>query len=148
MSIYQDPRWKRKKTTLGLIHNITLSKKLLEEGKITREFEDMLSNLTLEEIIALKLELSSKILHSTFIGAPLWYNLHLIVKDAVLKYAYSMANSASEAASLLGLPKYKFRGLLFKFRTENYFKTMIYRNKKKKTIDVVSFTDKETDIFP
>lgn len=148
MSVYEDPRWKQQKIKLGLLHNITLSKKLREEGKITLEFEDMMSNLTFEEIMALKLELSSKLLHSTFIGAPLWYNLQHIAKDAVLKYAYSVANSAREAAALLGIPKYKFRKLLFKYRTENYFKSMIYRNKKKKTIDVKSFIDKESDLTP
>ena len=145
MSIYEDPRWKYTKEKIGLIRNVTISRKLYEEGKITKDFENILSNLTFEEIIALKLELSSKMLKSTFIGAPLWYNLQYIVKDAVLKYAYSIANSSREAAALLGLPKYKIRKLLYKYRTENYFKMMIYRNRKKKHEDVTVFYDKETE---
>ena len=41
----------------------SISKKLKRERRITEEFEVMLNNLSLEEIIALKLELASKILN-------------------------------------------------------------------------------------
>lgn len=146
--LYEDPRWMQNKERLGLLTNITLSRKLRGEKRITPEFEDMLSNLTFEEIIALKLELSSKMLHSTFIGAPLWYSLQHIVKDAVLKYAYSVANSAREAAALLGLPKCQLRGLLYKYRTENYYKVMLLHNKKKWLKDTKSFIDKEAELTP
>lgn len=148
MSSYTDPRWVQRKEELGLLTGITMSSKLRGEKKITPELEDMISNLSLEEVIALKLELSSKMLHSTFIGVPLWYNLQYIARDAVLKYAYSMSNSAREAAAFLGINKYKLRGLLFKYRTENYFKTLLLHNKKRWVKDVKTFEDKEIDLIP
>jgi hypothetical protein len=148
LSVYADPKWIQKKEKIGLLTNVTMSRKLRGEKKITSEFEDMLSNLSLEEIIALKLELSSKMLKTTFIGVPLWNNLQYIVKDAVLKYAYSMANSAREAAAFLGISKYKLRGLLFKYRTENYFKMLIKYNKKRWDKETGSFRDKDFDLIP
>ncbi len=145
MSIYADPKWMKRKARIGLLNNVTLTRKLRIEGKITPEFEDMMSNLTLEDIIGLKLELSSKLIKSTFIGAPLWNNLVYICKDAVLKYAYSMANSAREASAFLGIPKWKLRLLLYRFRTENYFKTLIIQNKRKKNKDIMIAFDHNFD---
>ena len=49
--------WKRKKTRKGRNTYYSLSKKLRQEKKSNDEFEVMMGNLTLEELIGLKLEL-------------------------------------------------------------------------------------------
>ena len=56
----------------------SISKKLKRNKLITEDFEVMLNNLSLEEIIALKLELSSRTLNSKMYGFNLWKNLSTI----------------------------------------------------------------------
>jgi hypothetical protein len=149
MSVYADPRWQRRKDRLGLLSGFTLSSKLRNEGKVSPEFEDMMSNLTFEEVIALKLELSSKMLKTTFIGAPLWNNLIFICKDAILKYAYAMSNSSREASALLGIPKFKLKRLLYRFRTENYYRVLLQHKKRDKQKDVRNtFREEYSEIDP
>ena len=52
--------WKKKKRVQGKNKNHSLSKKLKQDKKITEEFEVMMNNLSLEELIGLKLELAAK----------------------------------------------------------------------------------------
>jgi hypothetical protein len=99
----------------------SLLKKLRNEGKINEEFEILLSNLTLEEIIAIKLELSSKTLGSPLYGVPLWTSLNNIVQDAVLKFAVSTTYTSSEAARFLGIDQKNLYPLVKKFKILDYF---------------------------
>ena len=113
--------WKKTKRTQGKNRNHSLSKKLRKENKITHSFEIMLNNLTLEEIIGLKLELAAKAAGGLLYGHPIWYSLPNLVKDAVLKYAYSATKTKMEAARFLGFSKNKFNELVKKYHTESYF---------------------------
>ena len=110
------------KKTKGKNKHSSLSKKLQRDGKSTDEFEVMLNNLSLEEVIGLKLELAAKAAGGMLYGLPLWYSLKNITNDAVLKYAYSAAASKMEAARFLGLDKTRFNRLLKKYQIESYFK--------------------------
>jgi hypothetical protein len=76
---------------------------LKKSKSIDGEFFDVLSSLSLEEIICLKLELASMFVKNKIYGVPLWHNLTQIVKEAVFNYAHSVSESPSEAAMLLGL---------------------------------------------
>ena len=51
--------WKRKRSYTGKNEKYNLSRKLRQEGRINETFEITLANLTLEEVIGLKLQLSS-----------------------------------------------------------------------------------------
>ena len=54
----------------------SLSNKLRKEGKSSEEFEILFNNLSLEEVIGLKLELASKFgLKGKMYGLPIWYSL-------------------------------------------------------------------------
>lgn len=106
-------------------------KKLRKEGKINEQFEVQLGNLTLEEIIAIKLELSSRTLNSPLYGLPLWQSLINIVQDAVLKFAISSTNTSSEAARVLGIDQKNLVPLIKKFKIYDYFGSR-KRNLKKK----------------
>lgn len=77
--------------------------KLRKEKKSNKRFEVMLSNISLEDIIALRLELASISMGGKFFNLPLWLTLHQIVRDALLKYVVSVAKSQREAAYFLGV---------------------------------------------
>ena len=91
------------------------------ERKSNEEFEIMLNNLSLEEIIALKLELSTKQLSSRMYSFPIWNNLLYIVQDAVIKYALSATRTQAEAMRFLGLKESHFHELKKKYKPEDYF---------------------------
>ena len=99
----------------------SISNKLKSEGKINERFEIMLSSLTLEEIIGLRLELAAKTVNHKLYGLNIWHSLQDIVRDAVLKYAYSAARTKGEAAAFLGLDKNTLKKLLNKYDITNYF---------------------------
>ena len=100
----------------------SVSNKLRSENKTNDVFESMLSLLTLEEVIALRLELAAKAVHGNLYGLQLWKSIPKITKDALLKYAYSAARTNNEAASFLGLSRNEFRKYIKKFNIKNYFK--------------------------
>ena len=113
--------WKRKKLRIGRNTQYNLSKKLRQEKKSNDEFETMLANLTLEEVIGLKLELSTKPVNNRLYGFPLWHNLTDIVKDAIFKYAYSATRTQMEAMRFLGLRANSFYELRKKYDPVSYF---------------------------
>ena len=113
--------WKRKKLRKGRNTYYSLSKKLRQEKKSNDEFETMLGNMTLEEVIGLKLELSTKPVSNRLYGFPLWFNLTDIVRDAIFKYAYSATRTQMEAMRFLGLRANKFHELKKKYNPVSYF---------------------------
>jgi|TARA_R100000005_G_C4989015_1_gene196782 DNA-binding protein Fis len=99
----------------------SISSKLKSENKITDEFEIMLCTLTLEDIIALRLELAAKAVNGKLYGFKLWHSIPDVVKESLLKYAYSAARTKNEAAAFLGIGKSDFRKLLKKFEIKSFF---------------------------
>ena len=99
----------------------SISNKLKTEGKITSDFEVMLSSLTLEDVIALRLELASRAVNGKLYGLDIWRKIPSIAKEAVLKYAYSAARTKGEAAAFLGISKSELRKQLKKFLISNFF---------------------------
>jgi hypothetical protein len=125
MVYWEWPMMKKKKNR-GRNLYYSLSNKLRKEGKSSEEFEILFNNLSLEEVIGLKLELASKFgLRGKMYGLPIWYSLRTIVKDAVLKYAVSATRSKREAARFLGLQENNFKLLLRKHKIDNYFEENI-----------------------
>ena len=53
----------------------SIANKLKSENKIDEKFEIMLSSLTLEEIIGLRLELAAKTVNFKLYGISIWQNL-------------------------------------------------------------------------
>jgi hypothetical protein len=99
----------------------SIANKLKSENKIDEKFEVMLSSLTLEEIIGLRLELAAKTVNFKLYGTNIWQNLPSIVQESVLKYAYSAARTKGEIASFLGINKSSLKKLLKKYDISNYF---------------------------
>ena len=63
--------WKNKKYFQGTNKNYSVSKVLRDKKKVTDEFEAIFNSLSLEEVIALKLELAAKSAGSL--------NMHLVL---------------------------------------------------------------------
>jgi len=99
----------------------SISNKLKSEGKINERFEIMLSMLTLEEIIGLRLELAAKTVNYKLYGLNLWNTVPDMVKDGILKYVFSAARTKGEMASFLGLDVSTLKKLLKKYNVANYF---------------------------
>ncbi len=102
------------------VENFTTSKKLREQNKSNDLFEIMVGNLTLEELIALKLELTYKNIGTPLYGIPLFRVLHSIVQDAVFKFACSVTPSRYKARIFLGMDNTQFYELLKRYNTEEY----------------------------
>jgi hypothetical protein len=100
----------------------SISKILRENKKSNDLFETMLCNITLEDVIALRLELAYKAIGVRLYGFPLWRSTNYIVQEALLKYALSISNSKGEAARYLGLKINKLIKLLKRYQINTYFK--------------------------
>tara|TARA_R100000008_G_C3416517_1_gene82694 strand:- start:62 stop:436 length:375 start_codon:yes stop_codon:yes gene_type:complete len=99
----------------------SIANKLKSENKIDEKFEVMLSSLTLEEIIGLRLELAAQAVNHKLYGINIWNSIPNIVQDGVLKYVYSAARTKGEMASFLGINKTSLKRLLKKYDITNYF---------------------------
>ena len=77
---------------------------LRSEGRINEDFLNTVSELKLEELIAVKLEMSSRITKGKLYNFPIWYTLPSICRDACMKFASRVCRSKSDMASLLGIP--------------------------------------------
>jgi len=103
------------------IKNKSIASKLIDDGIASEELLVLFNSISLEDIIALKLELSSKILKNRFYGFDIWRNSGYIVKDALLKFAISNTNSKKDAARFLNLDYSSFSRLIKKFKVDKYF---------------------------
>ena len=81
----------------------------------------MLNNLSLEEIIALKLELASKVVKNKLYGINIYKTLPRISKDAALKYAISACRTKYSAAAFLGISYRRLKQIQRKYNIYGYF---------------------------
>jgi len=102
-------------------YKFSIIRKLRKEAKITEEFEIMLSGISLEDLIALKCELSTRSLKGRYLGFPLWKNMSKIIREASLKYAISSFKTKSDAARFLGLTRANLNKALRDYKIEEYF---------------------------
>ena len=106
---------KKNKEFKGKNYYYSLKNQLQADNKIDNDFELILNNLTLEEIIGLKLELSSSYINNRLYNIPIYNSLIYIVKEACLKYALSACRTKGDAARMLGLSESNFQTELKKF---------------------------------
>ena len=113
--------WKSKKKPHGANQDYSVARKLREENKSNEQFEIMVSGLSLEELIALKLDLATRAAGGKMYGFPLWYSIPEMCRAAVLKYVLSASRTKMEAARFLGVNKEYLYRLLKKYDTETFF---------------------------
>ena len=114
--------WVRRKPYKGKYKQYSISNELRKQNKSSDEFEFMLANLTLEEIVALKLEISTRPVNNRLYNIPLWKNLQNIVREAVFRFAVSASRTNKEAMAFLGLEEIKFYELRKTFGLNRFFK--------------------------
>ena len=95
--------------------------KLKDNNLVSDDLLVLVNNMSLEDIIALKLELSTKITKNRFYGFDIWRNSKYIVQDAILKFAISATESKKDAARFLGLNYHTFLKLTKKYQVQEYF---------------------------
>ena len=108
----------RKSDSQGFCKDISFSQKLRNQGKSNEAFEIMLSALTLEEIIGLKLECSSRLTHGKLYGFNLWANIVDITKESVYNAVISIAKTNKEATRILGINEQTFKTLKRKYKVK------------------------------
>lgn len=108
--------WKRREyKQKGLYYKYSLSKKLRSQNRSSEEFELMLNKLTLEELIALKLEICSKSINGKLSGMKLWKSFPYISKRALLLYSMSITDNKLEGAAAIGLEYAQYLQMLIKY---------------------------------
>jgi len=113
--------WNKKKRVSGKNKYYSIRSKLKRENKITSDFEIMLNNLTLEDIIALKLEYSINVSGTPIYGLQLAKSLRYVCKEALYKLALSATRSKNSAARFLGVSENDFRQELKRMKIESFF---------------------------
>ena len=88
---------------------------LTQKGIVSKELLVLISNMTLEDLIAIKLELSSTHLKNRLYGLDIWKKIDYIIKEALMRVAISCTKSNSEAARFLGITLSDYRINLKKF---------------------------------
>ena len=106
----------RKSDSQGFCNDLSFSQKLRNQGKSNEAFEIMLSALTLEEIIGLKLECSSRLTGGRMYGFNLWSNVVDITKEALYNASISVAKTNKEATRILGISEQTFKALKKKYK--------------------------------
>ena len=112
--------YKRKKKATKY-DKFSVVNKFKSEGKITNKALSEINNIALEDLIAIKLELSTRYTCGKFYGMPLWRITRHTVTDALLKTALSIARTKKEAARFLGIDYMDFNRYLKKYKVESFF---------------------------
>jgi hypothetical protein len=106
----------RKSASQGFCNDLSFSNKLREQGKSNEAFEIMLSALTLEELIGLKLECAGRLTNGKMYGFNLWSNIVDISKEALYNAIISVAKTNKEATRILGINEQTFKTLKKKYK--------------------------------
>tara|TARA_R110002020_G_scaffold44161_6_gene127601 strand:+ start:9009 stop:9347 length:339 start_codon:yes stop_codon:yes gene_type:complete len=108
---------KTNKTNLPTI-NTSIITNLKDQNLINDSLLVCLNSLSLEDLIAVKLELSCNHVNNRLYGFDIWRKSGYIVKDALLKFAISTTNSRKGAARFLGLTYDEFKKLCTKYNID------------------------------
>ncbi len=104
------------------VDKFSLIRKLKLDKKLSYDLEILLNSLTLEELIALKLESVVKASGNKMYGIPIWYSLNRIVKETLLLFSLVSCKTKEEAARFLGIDTLKFRKQYKKYDMDRYVK--------------------------
>ena len=102
--------------------NKSIILKLCQRGQLNDSILTNINNLSLEDLIAIKLELSCALVKNKLYGIDFWSNSCYIIREALLKFAISASRSKKDAARFLGLDLREFNTQYKKYNIESYFK--------------------------
>jgi hypothetical protein len=115
--------------TRFLLKEYSLSASLKKKNKSDEHFENVLKRLSLEEVIALKIEVNLREANTLFLGIPIYKNISHSAKIGVLLAAISASNSLKEAGAVIGLTEFEFVKRMVKYRMSSYFNDEIKKLK-------------------
>ena len=101
--------------------NKSLINKLESKGFVNDEILTAIGNLSIEDLIAIKLELSAKHINNRLYGFDIWRQTTNITKEAVLKFALSTTKSKKDAARFLGLTYAEFKRVVATYNVKTFF---------------------------
>jgi len=113
--------WKNKKKKPTKYENYSIVNKLKSDGKLTTQTINNINNISLEDLIAIKLELATRYTCGKFYGMPVWRITRHTIIDALLKTGLSIAKTKKEAARFLGVDYMDFNRYIKKYKTESFF---------------------------
>jgi len=104
------------KTNLTTTNKSIILKLCLQDDLLTQ-----INKLSLEDLIAVKLELSSRNINNRLYGFDIWRKSNYIIKEAILKFALSTTNSKKSAARFLNLTYIEFRRVVKDYKVKEWF---------------------------
>ena len=96
---------------------------LKAQNKINDQLLTCLNSLSLEDLIAVKLELAASTLNNRLYGFDIWRALPNVVKEATLKFVISSTKSKKDASRFLGLTYSEFLIICKKYQINKFFDT-------------------------
>lgn len=103
------------------ITNKSLINKLKNDGRIDDCNLTAIGGLSIEELIAVKLELSANNINNRLYGFDIWRQASNITKEAILKFALSTTKSKKDAARFLGLTYGEFKRVVVTYNVKPFF---------------------------
>tara|TARA_Y100000004_G_scaffold190309_1_gene247250 strand:- start:63 stop:392 length:330 start_codon:yes stop_codon:yes gene_type:complete len=94
---------------------------LKENNQITDEILVGINKFSLEDLIAIKLELCANNTNNRLFGFDIWKKTNYIVRDALLKCSVSVTKSKKDAARFLGLTYQEFNKAYRNFNIKESF---------------------------
>ncbi len=101
--------------------NLSIIQKFKDQNKINDETLVILNTFTIEDLLAIKLELSANNISNRLYGLDIWKKSDYIIKDAILKFAVSTTKSKKDAARFLGVSYSEFNSLYKRYQLEDFF---------------------------
>lgn len=98
----------------------SIIKYLKDQNKVNDNILSHINSISLEDLIAVKLELSAIHVNNRLYGFDIWRNSGYIIKEALLKFAVSTTKSKKDAARFLGLTYSEFKRVLKTYNIEDF----------------------------
>jgi len=92
--------------------------KLKSEGRVNENFLNIVSDLTLEELIGIKIEMASRLFRGKLYGIPIWITMPRIVKEAMLHVAINSCKTKTDMCSFLGITLDQFNEIIKDYNLE------------------------------
>jgi len=94
--------------------------KLLNNNIINESNLTFIDSMSLEDLIAVKLELSARYINNKLYAFNLLSNTNRLVKEAIIKFAISATQSKMDAARFLGIDYEGLRKLVNEYGLQDY----------------------------
>lgn len=86
----------------------TFISELKKERRVNEDVLNVISDLTLEELISIKLELSAKMFNGKLYNFSLWHSLPYIVRESLLNFVNRNCKTKIDMSNTLGIPYDQF----------------------------------------